>query len=94
MSWRITVGLFTLVALLCSAEARPQEVANSLDDLRDSGVLQPGDRVYVTDTHGQRMKGTLRDLVADSLVVTVGGEIAGATIFRTAIGISRIGSRN
>ena len=74
MSSRMTVGLFTLVALLCSAEARPQEVANSLEDLRDSGVLQPGDRVYVTDTHGQRTKGTLRDLVAASLIVTVGGD--------------------
>ena len=70
----MTVGLFTLVALLCSSEARPQDVANSLEALRDSGVLRPGDSVYVTDDHGQRTKGTLRDLVAASLKVTVGGE--------------------
>ena len=28
----------------------------------------------MTDTHGQRTKGTLRDLVSSSLIVTVGGE--------------------
>ena len=35
MSWRVTVVLFTLVAVLCSKEGRTQEVANSLEDLRD-----------------------------------------------------------
>ena len=74
MSSRITVGLFALVALLCPEEARPQDIASSFEDLRDSGVLQPGDSVYVTDGHGQRAKGTLRAPIAASLVVTVGGE--------------------
>lgn len=72
MGWRTAVGLVTLAILLLPRDARPQEAASSLEDLRDSGMLKPGDTVYVTDVRGQRTKGRLRDLSKASLIMAVG----------------------
>lgn len=72
MEWRATVGLLTLMILLLPLEAESQGVANSLNQLRSSGLLKPGDAVYVTDGNGRRTKGKIRDLSSTSLTLTEG----------------------
>jgi hypothetical protein len=86
MQWRAAVGLLTLTILLLPAEVRSQEVAGSLDQLRASGLLKPGDAVYVTDSNGQRTKGMIRDLSATSLSLMAGQD----TLNVTAMNVSKI----
>ena len=73
MEPRTAVGFLMLLVLL-PQEARPQEVTSLFADLGASGVLKPGDTVYVTDARGERSKGRVTDLSTTSLTLTVGSD--------------------
>ena len=73
MKPRTAVGFLMLLVLL-PQQARSQEVTSVFADLGASGVLKPGDPVYVTDARGERLKGRVRDLSATSLTLTIEGD--------------------
>ena len=65
---RLTLAcLSALVAASSSAEA---QVARSLDDLVRAGELRRGIGVYVTDTSGRRLKGTITDVAPTLVTIT------------------------
>lgn len=73
-----TVMAWLLAALcVCAPAASAQEVAISLEQLVDSGRLAPGDVVYVTNTLGRRVRGSVGDVSSSALMV----ELAGLPMF-------------
>jgi len=61
-----------LLALLWAVPAHAQGVANSFQQL--SGVIKPGDTIYVTDMGGTTVKGTLTALSASTLQIRLRGD--------------------
>jgi hypothetical protein len=60
-----------LLLLLPGATCEAQELAGSFDQLRV--LLKTGDRVRVTDTTGQEVRGSIADLSSSSLALQVAG---------------------
>ena len=74
-----------LPLVLRQGDRAAQDVAASLDELLQAGSLRPGDGVFVTDTTGRRLKGTVSDLSSTALVATHEGEawtVAAADLHR------------
>jgi len=67
---RISPILLTLFILTRSVPAFAQ--APSFSELRDSGEIQNGRTVYVTDGTGERVKGAVQDLSGTSLTLITG----------------------
>ena len=63
-----------LPLVLRQGDRAAQDVAGSFDELLQAGSLRPGDGVFVTDTTGRRLKGTVSDLSSTALVATHEGE--------------------
>jgi hypothetical protein len=71
MSANVTLPMLVgSLALLWAVPAHAQDVANSFQQL--SGVIKPGDTIYVTDRGGVTIKGTLAELSASTLRIRVG----------------------
>ena len=64
------VGLAALLTVL-GGRAAGQEVVSRLDKLVAAGSLQIGQEVYVSDTNGNRTRGTLEELTSRGVRVTV-----------------------
>ena len=85
VTFRAAVGCTALALLVLPGRAAAQDVAGSLDELLQAGGLRPGDGVFVTDTTGRRLKGTVSDLSSTALVATHEGEawtVAAADLHR------------
>ena len=61
-----------LAMVVLPPAAAAQNVATSLDELTNSGRLRSGDRVYVTDAEGRRIRGDIIDLSSDAVSLTDG----------------------
>src|SRR5439155_282791 len=73
MPVRVTLPMLVgSLALLWAVPVHAQEVTNSFQQL--SGVIKPGDTIYVTDTGGTRVKGTLTALSASTLQIRLRGD--------------------
>lgn len=80
MSVSRTLTVACLAVLSPALTAGAQAPDPSLPDLRSSGLVAPGDTVYVTDGRGQRTKGRLTELSATGLTLAARG---GARDFRS-----------
>ena len=67
---RISPILLTLFILTFPVPAIAQDT--SFSELRDSGEIQKGQTIYVTDGTGERVKGAVQDLSRTSLTVITG----------------------
>lgn len=65
-------GIVVLLAMLGAASVAEAQVAGSLDELLQSGELQFGDEIFVTDVSGRRIKTRIRGVSAIALSVTEG----------------------
>ena len=68
------VGLAMVLAIvvLMPSTATAQGPATSLEEISGSGRLVPGDRIYVTDIGGRRMKGDVIELTSAAISLTDG----------------------
>ena len=67
-----TISALALTVLMIPGAVAAQRPATSLDDLVQSSQLRPGDGVYVTDSTGRRIKGTVSDVSSAMLQITDG----------------------
>ena len=65
------VVFFVLLLALFAAAGEAQELAGSFDQLRV--LVKTGDKVRVTDSRGQDVRGSIADVSSSSLALTVGG---------------------
>jgi hypothetical protein len=70
-SWRVAIILAVISLLLAFALAAAQEPVKSFDQLNTR--LKPGDKVWVTDAQGREVKGKIRSLSPDTLVMDADG---------------------
>ena len=72
MKCGMAIGILMVVLLMLPGVVAAQDAATSLEALVQSGRLQPGDGVYVTDGTGRRIKGDVTDVSATGLAITDG----------------------
>lgn len=85
MAWRWMISAAAVGALLLPGVAAAQDATTSLEEILRSRGLRPGDGVYVIDTRGHRLKGTLSDLSTNALEITHRGRkrtLTGTEVFR------------
>src|SRR5436190_12991628 len=65
------VALLAVFLTASATAGQAQELAGSFDQLRV--LVKTGDRVRVTDSRGQDVRGSIADVSSSSLALTVGG---------------------
>ena len=66
-----SVTFFVLLLATFATAGQAQELAGSFDQLRV--LVKTGDKVRVTDSRGQDVRGSIADVSSSSLALTVGG---------------------
>lgn len=74
MNLGVGYGLCMLMVIGWVSSVSAQTIPRSLTELATSGLVKSGDSVYVTDLTGQRNKGRLESISAQSVTLLMNGE--------------------